>query len=183
MSSVDTVTLPRRSRWTRLSIVLHWVTVLLVLVQFVGHGWMEKAFETYQDGGTPASDVLQRAGLHALVGITILLATLARIWDRRTQGRPPYSPKTPDWAAWLSRANHVALYAVLIVMPLAGATAWFGGSEAAGSLHGALWIVLLGIVGLHAAGALAEHFLFRTDALRRMLGSKEGLSEVADGVE
>jgi cytochrome b561 len=49
-----------------------------------------------------------------------------------------------------------------------GAIAWFGLIEDAGNIHSAAAPLLLPLIGLHTAGALAEHFVFRNDALKRM---------------
>jgi cytochrome b561 len=54
-------------------------------------------------------------------------------------------------------------------MPIVGAIAWFGLIEDAGDIHSTAASFLLPWIGLHAAGALAEHFVFRNDTLKRML--------------
>ena len=168
-AATDTVTKPRRANWTTLSITLHWVVVLFLIGQFLNHGFMEDAWHTYRDGESPPPDVLRVAWLHVAIGILVLLSALTRLWDRFARGRPPYEERTPTWAAWLSRVTHAALYAVLIALPLTGMAAWFGEIRGAGRLHGTLWTVLLVLATLHIAGALSEHFVFRTGALRRML--------------
>jgi cytochrome b561 len=53
-------------------------------------------------------------------------------------------------------------------MPIVGAIAWFGLIEDAGNIHSAAASLLLPLIGLHAAGVFAEHFVFRNDTLKRM---------------
>jgi cytochrome b561 len=70
---------------------------------------------------------------------------------------------------WIASATHYLLYGFIIGMPLVGAAAWFGGIEAAGAVHSAARFILVPLIVLHAAGALVEHFVLRTNVLRRML--------------
>ena len=75
--------------------------------------------------------------------------------------------------ALLGRINHWAFYAVLLVMPVLGAIAWFGGSEAAGALHGLLAWVLVLLIVLHVGGAIL-HLVLGENIFRRMLRSSPG---------
>lgn len=69
----------------------------------------------------------------------------------------------------LAAFTHGLLYALLFAMPLSGIAAYYFGYTAVGSLHGGILKILLwAVIGLHAAGALAQHLYFRTDVLRRM---------------
>ena len=70
---------------------------------------------------------------------------------------------------FLANLIHVLLYILLLTMPLSGAVAWFFGVEAAANAHSLARFVLLPSVLLHIAGALANHFWFKTDVLRRMM--------------
>ena len=68
-----------------------------------------------------------------------------------------------------ARAVHLAFYAVILLMPATGGMAWFGGLETMAAVHGAGKPVILALVALHIGGALYQHFVARTDVLRRML--------------
>ena len=68
-----------------------------------------------------------------------------------------------------ARAVHLAFYAVILLMPATGGMAWFGGIETMAAVHGAGKPVILALVALHIGGALYQHFVARTDVLRRML--------------
>lgn len=68
----------------------------------------------------------------------------------------------------LAKLTHVGLYALMILMPLSGAVAWFGGVETAAQGHNVLRIVLLALVALHVVGALYHQFVLRDGTLARM---------------
>ena len=65
-------------------------------------------------------------------------------------------------------ATHWALYALLILMPLTGALAWFGTIEQAAFAHDVLKLPLLILTGLHVIGALFHQFILKSDVLTRM---------------
>jgi cytochrome b561 len=156
--------------WSRLHIAAHWTIVALIALQLLTAESMERWFGAAEGAEAVGSGAIMLAVSHAVSGASILVLTLLRIWDRRSHGRPPYPENHPAWATMLSKLNHLLLYAVLLAMPLLGASALASGSDDLGDLHGALAPVLLALVALHVAGALAEHFYFKTDLLRRMLG-------------
>ncbi|HEV7254159.1 MAG TPA: cytochrome b/b6 domain-containing protein [Mesorhizobium sp.] len=156
--------------WSRLHIAAHWTTVALIAVQLVTAESMENWFGGAEEGEAAGAGTVMPAVFHAVSGASILVLTLLRIWDRRSHGRPPYPADHPGWATGLSKLNHLLLYVVLLAMPLLGASALASASEDLGNLHGALAPVLLALVALHVLGALAEHFYFKTDLLKRMLG-------------
>ena len=106
---------------------------------------------------------------HIALGTTILLAALARLVDRVVHGRPPEPRGQPAWVEWLAKATHSLIYVILLAMPVLGLAAWFTGSRDLADYHTVLWTPLLVLIGVHIAGALAQHFAFRTDALRRMV--------------
>lgn len=157
------------TRWTRLNIALHWLIVVLVTVQYFIGDWMYDFFEGGLEGKAMDSTTVALGYLHMAVGLLILLAALLRIWDRFTHGRPAPQANEPNWAVVLARVSHFALYALLVVMPIAGLTAWLLGNEWIGGQHALASKVLLGIIALHVLGALANHFWFKTDALRNMM--------------
>jgi cytochrome b561 len=156
--------------WSRFHIAAHWTILVLVVFQLVSREGMAHWFDASNGEGAASSTDVTLAVAHAVAGASILVLTLLRIWDRHSHGRPSYPADHPAWATMLSKLNHLLLYAVLVAMPLLGASALLSGSETLGNLHGALAPVLLGLVALHVVGALAEHYYFKTDLLRRMLG-------------
>jgi cytochrome b561 len=55
------------------------------------------------------------------------------------------------------------------VLPILGAIAWFGRSEAAGTLHSLLVYVLLGAMALHVGAVLVHHLFLRENLIRRIV--------------
>jgi cytochrome b561 len=68
----------------------------------------------------------------------------------------------------LAKVAHVGLYVLLILMPVCGAVAWFGGVEAAAQGHNVMKVLLLALVVLHVVGALYHQFVLRDGTLARM---------------
>jgi len=169
MANTISTTTQAPERWTRLNIALHWLIVVLVSVQFFIGEWMVAFFDGGLEGKTMDGSTVTFGYLHIVIGLSILIAALLRLWDRFTHGRPDHAEKEPNWAVKLAKVSHFALYLFLLAMPIAGLTAWLLGSERMGDLHSLASSVLLGIIALHVTGALANHFWFKTDALRNMM--------------
>ena len=160
--------MPISSGWSSQQVALHWVTVALVVFQLIIGDAMSEAWEAREDGlgGPPGIGAI----LHIIAGVSVLLVVLYRLYLRRTHGHPPRSENQPKWASTLGAVTHGALYLLLIAMPLSGAVAWFLGVEGAADAHaGLLRIALIAVIVLHVAGALVEHFVFRSSSLKRML--------------
>jgi cytochrome b561 len=158
--------------YSGLQIALHWTIAALVIFQLLVNDGMQAAWRAYSRGGE-AGDTLGWAWLHVAVGVSILLLALLRVYVRLTRGVPPIHRDKPAALVWLAYATHLLLYGFIIVMPLTGALAWFGGIDASAEIHETGKLVLIPLVLLHAAGALAEHFYFRNDAFARMLKPQE----------
>lgn len=90
---------------------LHWLTVLLVLTEYVIGSTMP-----HIRLGTPFVFSIR---LHLALGSGLVLVVLVRIFWRLTH-RPPPAPLLPAWQKRLADATHVLLYLTLILMPLAG---------------------------------------------------------------
>ncbi len=156
-------------RWTSLNIMLHWLIVVLVALQFLDGGWMSELFDAGAKGAATDGTTTALGYLHVATGLAVFLAISIRLWDRRSNGRPPHPQGEPNWAASLARVTHVLLYALLLGMPVAGVLAWSTGNETLAELHSYASTALLVVLALHVSGAFANHFWFRTDVLRRML--------------
>ena len=157
------------TRWTRLHIALHWLVVVLIAAQFFDGEWMAELFDASTDGTAVSGTATVFGYLHMATGIAVFLAISTRLWDRRAHGRPPHPPGEPNWAQTLAKITQTLLYATVLAMPVAGLIAWLTGNHELADLHGLAAEALLVLVALHVAGALANHFWFKTDVLRRML--------------
>ncbi len=61
-------------------------------------------------------------------------------------------------------------------MPVTGALAWYLGLGSMGEIHELAKPVIIVAVALHAAGALWQHFVAKTDVMVRMLRPGRGRS-------
>ena len=187
--------MPKSARYTTVAIVLHWILALVIAGQ-LALGWLMQEI--------PKSPPGQRAAVfnvHKSIGITILLLMLVRLAWRLTH-RPPALPPMPRWQAWAALANHWLIYAVLIVMALAGylgsafsgypvrffglaLPSWAAKNEAMKELmsnvHLACAWVLAVAVLLHLA-AVVKHELSDHDILERMGWRTRPPPAGADGV-
>lgn len=172
------------ARYSKVAIILHWLMAALILGQLVGGIVMHKL--TYSDLKVAMYQ------WHKTLGLTVLLlAVLRLVW--RWMHRPPTLPQgTPAWQKAASHTTHVALYALMIGVPLAGwaytsatprgfPTEWFGlpvpdlpvgEGEAQAMLwkdiHKYLAIATIGLLLLHVGAALQHHFQKRDPVLWRM---------------
>lgn len=176
------------SGYSKVAITLHWLIALMIVGNVIIVLWAG-ALE-----GEAASRALRGTimGAHKSVGLTVLGLSLVRLFWRLTHGFPRLPEHMATWEITLARANHLAFYALMIVVPLAGwimvspgsrPLVWFGlfdvpklpvvkGSLLAGAAHEAheiLAFAMVGLLVLHIAGALKHHFIDRDDVLARML--------------
>lgn len=157
-------------------ILLHWLTALAVVLAYASSGDPSKASHALS------------GQIHVASGLAVFLLVALRLPLRLIAGVPAPEPG-PLWRQQAARTTHVVLYALLFTVPLAGwaeladKTAQFSVFGRALPLPdaGALWVRALGaahttlgdalvwIAGLHAAAALAHHYLLRDGTLARML--------------
>ena len=159
--------MPQPKGYSRIQIVLHWTIAALVIFQLFVNEAMQHAFSDRLDGGP--IDEFGGAILHISVGVTVLVLGAIRLAIRAFRGAPAPYKDTPAILAWLGHATHFLLYGFIFAMPLTGAVAWFFGVEFSAELHEIGRLVLVPAIGFHIIGALAEHFVFRNDTLKRML--------------
>lgn len=155
---------------------LHWLTALAVIVAYVSSG-----------DPTQASHALS-GPIHVASGLAVFLLVALRLPVRWMAGVPADAPG-PRWQQRAARAMHVALYALLFAVPVAG---WAELADKATQFSvlgwalplpdaGALWVRALGaahttlgdalvwLAGAHALAALAHHALLHDGVLARML--------------
>lgn len=152
--------------YSRTQIVLHWAVVLLILVQFLAHEGMEHAWDAFEETG--AATASPGAWLHIVAGLGVLGLALWRLALRLTRGAPPPPPGDPAAQRMAATLTHWLLYALLFLVPLSGAAAWFLGAGAAAEAHEVLKSVLLVLAALHLAAALYHQFVRRDGLMSRM---------------
>jgi len=171
-------------RYTRTAIVLHWLVAAAILGQ-IAFGWYLQKVPRK----TPERTVY--VNFHKSTGMLIGVLVLARlVW--RLRHRPPALPASmPLWERRAAQANHVLLYACMIIMPLAGYVAsnfsrfgvkffnavtfppWGVDDRAVygffNGLHVATSYLLVALIALHVAAAAKHAFSPQPAILRRML--------------
>lgn len=171
------------TRFGASSIALHWLMLILIAAVYA---CMELR-DFFPKGSDP------RQGLktwHFMLGLSVLLLVAVRIVLRLASPTPPIVPAPPSWQVHMSRLMLVALYALMIGMPLLGwltlsaegksipffftqLPALVNESEFiadwAKEIHEAGATVGYFLIGLHAAAALFHHYIVRDNTLRRML--------------
>lgn len=150
-----------------LQIVLHWTIAALVVFQLLVNDDVQDAFKERSDGEPFHGEA--GAVLHIVVGLTIFALAVFRLAVRLWRGVPGAHSTNPPLVNLAGHAAHLLLYTFLLAMPLTGAIAWFTGLELSAELHELGRLFLIPLIALHALGALAEHFVFRTNSLIRML--------------
>lgn len=171
-----------REHWGRVARFLHWGMAVLILAQ-LALGWLASDMAR-------SPEKIQWMTGHKSLGITILLLAVFRIAWRVLHGRPAKPPGLPRWTRLAARLSHVALYVVMLALPLSG---WLVASasrlpwklwwwlewprlagpdpalkERAEALHEAGAWLLAGLLAIHVGAALWHHFARRDQVLERM---------------
>lgn len=153
--------------YSRTQIGLHWIIAALIVAQFVLQESIVAAWEAMAKGETPEIGALVIA--HVIGGSLVLVLAVWRLTVRKKRGVPPLPEKEAPVLKAAAHLTHRTLYALMIVLPITGLVAWFGGNETADFVHTSLKLPLLGIVVLHFTAALYQQFILRTGLMTRMM--------------
>ncbi|CAN5818974.1 cytochrome b [soil metagenome] len=175
------------SRYGSLSVGLHWVMLLLIAAVY--------ACIELRGNFPKGSDI--REGLktwHFMLGLAVLTLVIVRLAAHFSGPAPRIEPVAPTWQRRLATLMHVALYVLMIGMPLLGwltlsaegkSIPFFGlqlpplvaESEALADwvqeIHETGGTIGYFLIGLHAAAALFHHYIVRDNTLRRMLPERD----------
>jgi cytochrome b561 len=152
--------------YTRTQIRLHWIVVALIALQYVLHDTISDAWDAVLDGAEVGFDPL--IAQHVLMGGLVAILAFWRLGLRLTHGAPPPPEREHPALKLLAHATHWAFYALMVLMPVSGAVAWFGGVEGAAQGHNVMKVLLLALIALHVAGALFHQFVLKTGVMARM---------------
>jgi cytochrome b561 len=171
-------------RFDQMSIALHWMTVLLILVQFTS-AWLHEAVD---ENSSLAAAIL--ATHRALGMLTWIVVSLRLVWRHGFAHLPPFPPNMSKLQQSITTANEYSLYVLLFVQPITGLArvllrgkcfalliwqvpallqpnpeirSFFGEAHEFGAK------VLLVLIGLHAGAALFHRLVLRDGVLQRML--------------
>ena len=160
------MSVPKPKGYSRAQIALHWIVAVLIVLQFVLHEPMAEAWDRVEDGIAVAFDPV--VALHVFGGLAVLAFALWRIVLRQRRGAPPPPESEPAPLRLAAHLGHMALYALMVLMPVSGAVAWFGTVEAAAEAHEAMKPALLILVLVHVAAALWHQFWLKDGLMLRM---------------
>ena len=177
---MDPAAAAARARYDGLSILLHWLTAGLVVILWT----LGQTLDFFPRGAAK----MDARSVHIILGATLGVVLLIRVLWRASAGRR--LPLTGQgWLGLTAKVVHYGLYVLVAVTVVLGIfNAWQRGDvlfglykipqlipgdralrRAFGELHGDCADVVLIVAGLHAAAALAHHYVLRDRVLRRML--------------
>jgi superoxide oxidase len=174
------------SRYRTDQVALHWLMLLLIVAAYA----CIELRVLYPKGSEPREALKH---WHFMIGLSIGLLVVLRIALRMGSPTPPIAPPPTALQHRLARLGHLALYVLMIGMPLAG---WlilsaegkpipFFGLELPPliakdkalakqiqELHATAGQVGYFLIGAHALAALYHHYVRRDNTLRRMLPAR-----------
>lgn len=170
-------------RYCTLSITLHWVMVVLLVAVY--------AFINLADVFPRSSEARNLMKTwHFMLGLSVLGLALLRIAVNITKTTPIITPNPPKWQILSAKWMHLALYVLMVCMPIAG---WFllsasgkpipffglqlpaliaANKELAGTIkeiHEAGGTIGYFLIGLHAVAGLYHHYFVKDNTLLRMM--------------
>lgn len=169
-------------RFARRSIALHWVMALLFVAVYASI-----ELRVLFAKGTDLREAFK--GWHFALGMLVLPLLALRLAARAGRPAPAITPTPPAWQRAAATAVHVALYAWMLAMPLAGWCLRNAEGQAVllldlpmptlllpdKALAKAIkhWHELAGqagyaLIALHVLAALVHHLVQRDSTLRRM---------------
>lgn len=175
-------TLNKSDRYSSLSILLHWLMLLVIAAAF--------ATIELRTNFPRGSEI--REGLkmwHFMLGLSVLGLVVVRIAARLFTAGPAELPE-PGWRKALSRLTHLALYALMLAMPVAGwlilsaegetipffglelpplVAANEGLAKQVEELHELGGEIGYWLIGFHALAALFHHYVLKDGVLLRMM--------------
>lgn len=165
------------------TIVLHWLMLLLIVAVFA----CIELRELFPKGSDPREAM---KAWHFMLGLSVFVLVWLRLFVYLTGPAPRIEPPPATWQRWMATLMHVALYALMIGLPLTG---WLllsaegepipffgmhlmpliaeneGMAEVIEEIHEVGGTAMYALIGLHAAAALFHHYIAKDNTLTRML--------------
>jgi cytochrome b561 len=167
------------NRYGAVSRAVHWIMAVLLLVMLASEVWFEALEDTLSEAALVA--------WHQSLGLSIFGLVIFRgLWRWLNRSRLAAPAR---WAT-MAKLGHIALYALMILMPLSGLAASLGEGnpvtfygwtvfgygpevewleDSGGEVHEVLGNVLWLMIGVHVAAALAHQFLLGDRIMKRMV--------------
>lgn len=175
---------PRPAPYSAVAKFFHWTVAALVIVTIpIGLVMAERGRADLFDATTN-----NLYSTHKLIGLTILTLMVARLLYRLTAGAPPPSPTLSTAQRLVSSSVHWLFYVLLIATAIGGwlGISYFGALDAFGIkipalvdknedmakqifvIHAIAAYTIIGLIGLHLAGALFHLIVARDGVFGRM---------------
>ena len=169
-------------RYPKLQILIHWLMFLLIAVAAISIEVREAIPK-----GTDLRSELKN--LHIFIGQLVLIFLFVRVIARLSFKQPLPESKI-DWQVTLMKLVHVALYVLMLAIPITGILLLQAGAKEVSFLgyvlpeiispdreikkiikeiHELLSNSLYLLVALHVAASLWHHYVIRDGSLKRML--------------
>lgn len=165
------------------AIGFHWIIAILVIALL--------AVGLVMTDMKPGPDMFKIYATHKSLGIVVLSLAVLRLLWKLINPHLAALPSHQMWEKVLAKLAHLFLYFALIAMPISGwimssakgfpvsVFGWFtlpdlvapdkDLAKAANEFHELIAYALIGVIGLHVAGALKHHLIDKDGTLRRML--------------
>ncbi len=174
---------PSPTRYSGLSIAMHWLMALLLVAVYA----CIELKGNFPKGSEPR-ELLKH--WHFMLGLGVFALVWLRLLGRLLHKTPAISPAPPAWQTGMAHLMHLALYVLMIGMPLLGwlllnaegkPAPFFGLelplladkdsvlAERLEELHEFGAVAGYWLIGLHAAAGLFHHYFSRDNTLTRML--------------
>ncbi|MFN0218293.1 MAG: cytochrome b [Hyphomicrobium sp.] len=175
----------------------HWLTVLLILIQFpIGLYMTYRAYEMayVNDAGEAKTGLFDGTtnllyDTHKVVGLVIFLVVILRLMYRFSNGAPPSDRSVPAPLIGVSHLTHWLIYLLLIAIPIGGylGISYYGALEPFGIplpaitekdekfsetvfwWHETAAFALLGLIALHIAASFYHRAIRKDRVVERML--------------
>lgn len=179
------VTAAAAPRYAAVQIWLHWLTALCIV------GLIPAGLTMTRIGSGTLTNALYE--LHKSFGLIVVGLVIARLLARAAYGAPEHAPM-PGWQILAARISHVALYLLIVIVPLSGWAAtsaccapvnlfWsvemtlpiargFDVARPIFVVHNYAAYLLTFVVLVHAGAALHHHYARGDDTLARMTGGR-----------
>jgi cytochrome b561 len=173
-------------RYGSVNIALHWLTLTVLIGVYACINLTD-----LYPRGSDMRTLLKT--WHFMLGLSVLLLVVVRLFARAWGVTPPITPELPQWQSRLSGAIHLALYGLMLAMPLLGwwllsaegkPIPFFGWqlpplvlenqdlADQIKDVHETIGSIGYFLIGAHALAALYHHYVQRDNTLLRMLPGK-----------
>lgn len=170
-------------RYATLSIVMHWLMFLLLIAVYA----CIELRELYPKGSDPREALKT---WHFMLGLSVFVLVWVRLFARWLKPAPATLITIPRWQQYIAKVMHIALYLLMVLMPIGGWLILSGEgknipfyglnlpslmaenkslAKTIKDVHETAGLVGYYLIGLHALAGLFHHYVQRDNTLRRML--------------